>query len=56
MLLRTVTAANHVYLMDIWWNAAIEQQAIDRIHRLGQLRDVFVHRFVIDESIEDRSE
>lgn len=51
-----VTAANHVWLLDCWWNASTEDQAVDRIHRLGQTRPVFVHRYLIDDSIEDRSE
>ncbi|KAK4057901.1 DNA helicase rad5 [Microbotryomycetes sp. JL221] len=47
-------AADHVYLMDAWWNAAIENQAIDRIHRFGQTREVHVTRFLIDSTIENR--
>lgn len=34
-------------MMDTWWNEAIEQQAIDRVHRLGQTKPVFVTRFII---------
>ncbi|KAI5480346.1 hypothetical protein MNV49_000921 [Pseudohyphozyma bogoriensis] len=47
-------AATRVYLMDCWWNAAIENQAIDRIHRFGQTRDVYVTRFLISPSIDDK--
>lgn len=49
-----LTAANHVWLLDCWWNSSTEDQAVDRIHRMGQTRPVFVHRFLIDDSIEDR--
>ena len=49
-----LVAANHVWLLDCWWNASTEDQAVDRVHRLGQTRQVYVHRFLIDESIEDR--
>ncbi|UZJ53098.1 hypothetical protein CBS101457_002418 [Exobasidium rhododendri] len=49
-----LVAANHVWLLDTWWNSATENQCIDRVHRLGQVRPVHVHRFLIDESIEDR--
>ncbi|GAA6046444.1 hypothetical protein JCM3770_004927 [Rhodotorula araucariae] len=47
-------AGDHVYLMDTWWNAAVEQQAIDRIHRFGQTREVYVTRFLINRSIDDK--
>ncbi|KAJ5587417.1 DNA repair protein rad5 [Penicillium hispanicum] len=49
-----LTAANHVFLMDPWWSFAIEAQAIDRVHRMGQMRDVSVTRFVVKDSIEGR--
>ncbi|PWN31852.1 uncharacterized protein FA14DRAFT_162702 [Meira miltonrushii] len=49
-----LTAANHVWLLDCWWNASTEDQAVDRIHRLGQTRPVHVHRYLIENSIEDR--
>src|SRR5690349_4394573 len=41
-----LTSANHVFLMDPWWNASVESQAIDRVHRLGQTKDVHTYRFV----------
>ncbi|PWY67184.1 hypothetical protein BO70DRAFT_323855 [Aspergillus heteromorphus CBS 117.55] len=49
-----LTAANNVFMMDPWWSFAIEAQAIDRVHRMGQLRDVNVTRFVVKDSIEGR--
>jgi len=49
-----LTAANRVYMMDPWWSFAVEAQAIDRVHRMGQTRDVEVVRFVIKDSIEGR--
>ena len=42
-----LTAASRVYLMDPWWNPAVEEQAMDRVHRLGQARDVEVVRFAV---------
>ncbi|PIG86899.1 DNA excision repair protein (Rad5) [Aspergillus arachidicola] len=49
-----LTAASNVFMMDPWWSFAIEAQAIDRVHRMGQLRDVAVTRFVVKDSIEVR--
>lgn len=49
-----LTAANHVFMMDPWWSFAVEAQAIDRVHRMGQMRDVSVTRFVVKNSIEGR--
>ena len=46
--------ANRVYLMDIWWNNAVEQQAMDRVHRIGQAKDVFVRIPRVIDSIEDK--
>ncbi|KAF9081943.1 hypothetical protein BGX23_000282 [Mortierella sp. AD031] len=48
-----LTSAQRVYLMDPHWNPAVESQAVDRIHRLGQTKPVDVIRFVIKESIEE---
>ena len=42
-----LTMASHVYMMDLAWNPATEDQAIDRVHRIGQTRPVVVRRFVI---------
>jgi SNF2 family DNA or RNA helicase len=49
-----VTEANYVYLLDPWWNPAIEEQAIDRVHRVGQKKAVHVVRFIIKDSVEKR--
>jgi SNF2 family DNA or RNA helicase len=47
-----LTNASRVFLMDLWWNASVEEQAMDRVHRLGQTRPVFVVRYVCEGSIE----
>ncbi|OCH85032.1 hypothetical protein OBBRIDRAFT_740586 [Obba rivulosa] len=49
-----LTEASRVYLMDSWWNPAVEYQAMDRIHRLGQRRPVQAIKLVIEDSIESR--
>ncbi len=49
-----LTAANHVFHFDRWWNPAVEDQATDRAHRIGQTRRVQVHKFVCMGTIEDR--
>ncbi|CDS00525.1 related to RAD5-DNA helicase [Sporisorium scitamineum] len=49
-----LTAANKIWLLDFWWNSSIENQAIDRIHRLGQTRPVSVFRYLVKDSIENR--
>eukprot|EP01117_Protostelium_nocturnum_P017743 TRINITY_DN7279_c0_g1_i1.p1 TRINITY_DN7279_c0_g1~~TRINITY_DN7279_c0_g1_i1.p1 ORF type:complete len:797 (+),score=283.97 TRINITY_DN7279_c0_g1_i1:307-2391(+) len=49
-----LTEASRVFLMDPWWNPAIEQQAIDRVYRLGQKRPVQVTRFIVEASVEER--
>ncbi len=49
-----LTRANHVFHFDRWWNPAVEQQATDRAHRIGQTRRVQVHKFVCIGTIEDR--
>ena len=58
----TLTKANHVFHFDRWWNPAVEDQATDRAFRIGQTKNVFVHKFVtlgtleerIDQMIEDK--
>lgn len=49
-----LTAADYVFLLDPWWNPAIEAQAIDRAHRIGQQRNVFAYRIVAENTIEDK--
>ena len=49
-----LTAADHVFLMDPWWNPAVEDQAADRAHRIGQDRPVLVYRLVAEETVEER--
>ncbi len=49
-----LVAADHVFLLDPWWNPAVEEQAADRAHRIGQQRPVFVHRMVARDTVEER--
>jgi SNF2 family DNA or RNA helicase len=49
-----LTAADHIFLLDPWWNPAVEDQAADRAHRIGQQRPVVVHRLVAQETVEER--
>jgi superfamily II DNA or RNA helicase len=49
-----LTAAEYVFLLDPWWNPAVEMQAIDRAHRIGQTRPVFAYRLVAPDTVEDR--
>ncbi|KAJ7242607.1 P-loop containing nucleoside triphosphate hydrolase protein [Mycena haematopus] len=49
-----LTTANHVFMMDCWWNAATENQAIDRVHRIGQEKAVYVTHFIVSNTIEGR--
>jgi SNF2 family DNA or RNA helicase len=49
-----LTRANHVFHFDRWWNPAVEDQATDRAFRIGQQRNVFVHKFVCSGTIEER--
>jgi len=50
----TLTAADHIYIMDPWWNPAVEDQAADRAHRIGQTQPVLIHRLVARDTIEER--
>lgn len=49
-----LTRGNYAFMMDLWWNEAVENQAMDRIHRINQTRKVTVMRFVMKDSIEER--
>ena len=49
-----LTAANRVFHFDRWWNPAVEDQATDRAFRIGQRRNVFVHKFVVTGTLEER--
>ena len=49
-----LTCARNVFMMDPWWSFAVEAQAIDRVHRMGQERSVRVVRFVVEGSIEEK--
>lgn len=50
----TLTAADHVFIMDPWWNPSVEDQAADRAHRIGQQNPVMIHRLVASETIEEK--
>lgn len=49
-----LTAASYVYLLDPWWNPAVEAQAIDRAHRIGQARKVFAYRMIARGTVEEK--
>jgi superfamily II DNA or RNA helicase len=49
-----LTAADHVFILDPWWNPAVEDQAADRAHRIGQQRPVMIYRLVAQDTIEER--
>jgi non-specific serine/threonine protein kinase len=49
-----LTAADYVYIVDPWWNPAVEQQAIDRTHRIGQTKNIFADRMICKDTIEDK--
>jgi SNF2 family DNA or RNA helicase len=50
----TLTEADYVFVLDPWWNPAVEAQAVDRAHRIGQRRQVFVYRLVARDTIEEK--
>jgi SNF2 family DNA or RNA helicase len=50
----TLHAADYVFLLDPWWNPAVEAQAIDRAHRIGQTRHVFAYRLLAANTVEDK--
>jgi SNF2 family DNA or RNA helicase len=49
-----LTAADYVFVLDPWWNPASEDQAVNRAHRIGQDKNVFVFRFISENSIEEK--
>jgi hypothetical protein len=49
-----LTAADYVYIVDPWWNPAVEQQAIDRTHRIGQTKNIFAYRMICKDTIEEK--
>lgn len=49
-----LTSADYVYIVDPWWNPAVEQQAIDRTHRIGQTKNIFAYRMICKDTIEDK--
>ncbi|HTO14310.1 MAG TPA: SNF2-related protein [Edaphocola sp.] len=49
-----LTAADYVYIVDPWWNPAVEQQAIDRTHRIGQTKSIFAYRMICKDTIEEK--
>jgi superfamily II DNA or RNA helicase len=49
-----LTAAEYVFLLDPWWNPAVEAQAVDRAHRIGQTRRVFAYRLIARETVEEK--
>ena len=50
-----LTAADYVFILDPWWNPAVENQAIDRSHRIGQTKTVFYYKFITKDSIEEKN-
>lgn len=49
-----LTEADYVFILDPWWNPAVEQQAIDRSHRIGQTRNVFIYKFISKDTVEEK--
>lgn len=49
-----LTVADHIFLMDPWWNPSAENQAIDRTHRFGQYRPIKAIRFIAEDTVEER--
>ncbi|XP_007485324.2 transcription termination factor 2 [Monodelphis domestica] len=50
----SLTGGNHLFLLDMHWNPALEDQACDRIYRVGQKKDVVIHRFVCEDTVEEK--
>ncbi|SFT03097.1 DEAD/DEAH box helicase [Sphingobacterium wenxiniae] len=49
-----LTEADYVFILDPWWNPAVEQQAIDRSHRIGQTKNVFIYKFISKDTVEEK--
>lgn len=49
-----LTEADYVFILDPWWNPAVEQQAIDRSHRIGQTKNVFIYKFISTDTVEEK--
>ncbi|HEY5327311.1 MAG TPA: DEAD/DEAH box helicase [Mucilaginibacter sp.] len=49
-----LTEADYVFILDPWWNPAVEQQAIDRTHRIGQTKNVFIYKCITKDSVEEK--
>jgi superfamily II DNA or RNA helicase len=49
-----LTAADYVFILDPWWNPAVEAQAVDRAHRIGQTRQVFAYRLIARDTVEEK--
>jgi len=49
-----LTAADYVFILDPWWNPAVEAQAVDRTHRIGQVRQVFAYRLITRDTVEEK--
>ncbi len=49
-----LTAADYCFVLDPWWNPAVEKQAVDRIHRIGQQKNVFVYKLLSQNSVEEK--
>jgi len=49
-----LTSADYVFILDPWWNPAVENQAIDRSHRIGQTKTVFYYKFITEDTIEEK--
>lgn len=49
-----LTAADYIYILDPWWNPAVEAQAVDRAHRIGQIRRVFAYRLIARDTVEEK--
>jgi SNF2 family DNA or RNA helicase len=49
-----LTEADYVFILDPWWNPAVEAQAVDRAHRIGQKKKVFTYKFITRNSVEEK--